>query len=169
MLCIIRRGVPVLLEKQALAWKRQQARAQAFKEQRGGSERRGGGGIRAGGHWENWVVSGQSRFRREVCKDRAERLTCRATWGCEAGGRSSKGGVSKGRSLGQGELCKGKLLGVKNLARRGRVHCPVPTPPRATGERAREPGPSRRLTWTAGVSPGGIWFRERGWNLRVHV
>ena len=63
--------------------------------------------------------------------------------------------------MGQGELCKGKLLGVKNLARRGRVHCPVTTPPRATWERAREPGPSQRLTWTAGVSPSGIWFRER--------
>ena len=57
VLCIIRRGVPALLEKQALAWKRQQARGQAFEEQRGGSERRGEGGIRAGGHWENWVVS----------------------------------------------------------------------------------------------------------------
>lgn len=61
-----------------------------------------------------------------------------------------------------GELCKGQLLGVKSLARRGRLHCrSAPTPPQATWERAREPGRSPRLTWTAGVSPGGIWFRER--------
>lgn len=42
VLFIIRRGAPVLLEKQALAWKRQQARGQAFKEQRGEGDRRGG-------------------------------------------------------------------------------------------------------------------------------
>lgn len=28
--------------------------------------------------------------------------------------------------MGQGELCKRKLLDVKSLARRGKDHCPVP-------------------------------------------
>lgn len=28
--------------------------------------------------------------------------------------------------MGQGELCKRKLLDVKSLARRGKDHCPIP-------------------------------------------
>ena len=76
--------------------------------------------------------------------------------------------------MGQGQLCKRKLLDVKSLATRGKDHCPVPAahptrtqPQGRLRERARESVSSPRCTWTARVSPGGILLRERGWNLRA--